>query len=126
MIQDVLLLKDLMNQVDSSKRENLLNLQKEFSLKSDLKIESYVEGFSFNSFLGYFYRYSELESLLLKALRSKKYSQWLEKVKKDNHFYFLVDDPSWKTGKVISDVQIDLVLIGEHEDDPVLEVNALL
>lgn len=39
--QEVLLLKDLMNHVDSSKREALLNLQKELSLRPDLKIKSY-------------------------------------------------------------------------------------
>ena len=48
--QEVLLLKDLMNHVDSSKREALLNLQKELSLRPDLKIESYDGVLSFDSF----------------------------------------------------------------------------
>lgn len=124
MKKEILLLEDLMNQVDLSKREALLNLQKELSLRLDLKIKSYIEGFSFNSFLGYFYRYSKLEYLLSEALHSEKNSKWLEKVKKDNHFYFLVYDPSWKTKKVISDVRIDLIFIGITEE-PVLEINAM-
>ena len=121
--QEVLLLKDLMNRVDSSKREALLNLQKELSLRPDLKIKSYDGVLSFDSFLGYFYKYSKLELMLLEALHSEKNSKWLEKVKRDNHLYFLVYNPVWKTNKIISDVQLELVLISEDEI-PVLEIIA--
>lgn len=77
--QEVLLLKDLMNYVDSSKREALLNLQKELSLRPDLKIKSYVEGFSFDAFLGQFFRFSALESQLSEALYSDQNSNWLNR-----------------------------------------------
>lgn len=117
-----LLLEDLMDLVDSSKREALLNLQKELSLRSDLKIKAYVEGYSFNTFLEYFFKYSNLESLLLDALHSEKKADWLKKVTENNLVYFLVYDPIWKSRKPNIDVRIDLVFIGK-EEKPVLEIN---
>lgn len=120
--QEVLLLKDLMNHVDSSKREALLNLQKELSLRPDLKIKSYVEGFSFDAFLGQFFRFSALESQLSEALYSDQNSNWLKRVKEDNLVYFLVDDDTWKTKKPIENVWISLTLIGP-KNDPVLKIN---
>ena len=116
------LLEDLMDLVDSSKREALLNLQKELSLRSDLKIKAYIEGISFDSFLGYFYRYSHLESQLSEALHSNKSLDWLRRVKKDNLFYFFVDNLTWKTKKPIENVEISLTLIGKDEE-PVLKIN---
>ena len=71
-----------MNHVDSSKREALLNLQKELSLRPDLKIKSYDGVLSFDSFLGYFYKYSKLELMLLEALHSEKKFQMVRKSKK--------------------------------------------
>lgn len=120
--QEVLLLKDLMNHVDSSKREALLNLQKELSLRPDLKIKSYIEGFSFDAFWGQFFRFSALESQLSEALYSDKNSNWLKRVKEDNLVYFLVDDDTWKTKKSIENVWISLTLISP-KNDPVLKIN---
>lgn len=120
--QEVLLLKDLMNYVDSSKRDALLNLQKELSLRPDLKIKSYVEGFSFDAFLGQFFRFSALESQLSEALYSDQNSNWLKRVKEDNLVYFFVDDDTWKTKKPIENVWISLTLISP-KNDPVLKIN---
>lgn len=119
---DELSLEELMNLVDSSKREALLNLQKELSLRSDLKLKSYAEGYSFNAFLEYFSKYSNLESLLSDALHSEKKADWLKKVKENNLVYFLVYDPIWKSRKPNINVSIDLVFIGK-EEKPVLEIN---
>ena len=120
--QEVLLLKDLMNYVDSSKRDALLNLQKELSLRPELKSSHTLRDFHLMLFLGQFFRFSALESQLSEALYSDQNSNWLKRVKEDNLVYFFVDDDTWKTKKPIENVWISLTLISP-KNDPVLKIN---
>lgn len=126
----------------------VFDLPEDYLLRSDLKIEPYIDGILFDSFLNYLKNYPVLKLQLLTALRSDENSEWLAKANASDTIFFQIDNKLWKgieiervensaeeiTKKILEKiaetikekiekkgVNISLVLISKNRD-PVVEI----
>ena len=74
----------------------VFDLPEDSLLRSDLKIEPYIDGILFDSFLSYLKNYPVLKLQLLAALRSDKNSEWLAKANASDTIFFQIDNMLWK------------------------------
>lgn len=81
----------------------VFDLPEDSLLRSDLKIEPYIDGILFDSFLIYLKNYPVLKLQLLTALRSDENSEWLAKANASDTIFFQIDNKLWK------DIEIERV-----------------
>ena len=74
----------------------VFDLPEDYLLRSDLKIEPYIDGILFDSFLSYLKNYPVLKLQLLTALRSDENSEWLAKANASDTIFFQIDNTLWK------------------------------